>query len=440
MQDYFHRLASLLDGLLRGREQYKCWLAGEASDFVRFNRSAIRQAGHVRQFHLTLSLLDGLRHAKSTMTLSGRIEDDHPLLERTLSSLRAQLADLPEDPHLLIATQVQSSEHVAASCLPDSSAMIDEVLAAAQGHDLVGIFAAGPVYHGFANSLGQRNWHEKASFHLDWSLYGNGDKAVKSAYAGREWKGDEFRARLALAAERLALMKRDPISIAPGAYRAYLAPAALHEILGMLNWGGVSEKALRTRQSPLRRMREEGVQLHRAVSLTEAAAAGLAPAFQEDGFIKPDRVALFEQGRLAGSLVSPRTAKEYGIETNGADADEAMASLDLAPGDLPMAQALAALDTGIFIGNLWYANFSDRANCCLTGMTRFATFWVEKGEIKAPLNVMRFDDSLFRLLGDKLEGLTCERELLIGSESYGARCTRSALLPGALVSEFRFVL
>jgi predicted Zn-dependent protease len=73
-------------------------------------------------------------------------------------------------------------------------------------------------------------------------------------------------------------------------------------------------------------------------------------------------------------------------------------------------------------------------------MTRFATFWVENGEIKAPLNVMRFDDSLFRLLGDKLVGLTRERELLIDTDTYGARSTGSARLPGALVNDFRFVL
>jgi predicted Zn-dependent protease len=85
-------------------------------------------------------------------------------------------------------------------------------------------------------------------------------------------------------------------------------------------------------------------------------------------------------------------------------------------------------------------NFSDRANCRITGMTRFASFWVEGGEIKAPLNVMRFDDSLFRMLGDKLLGLTRERELLIDSDTYGQRSTGSAMLPGALIKDFTFVL
>ena len=440
MRQYFQDVAAWLDMRMQAGEAYQCWLAAEASDFVRFNRSAIRQPGHVRQIHLSLGLFQGLRHAEITMTLGGDIASDRPLLDHMVNTLRGQLPDLPEDPHLLRATEVHSTEHVVASRLPESSEIVDAVLDAGREHDLVGILAAGPVYRGYANSAGQRNWHETASFNLDWSLYHSRDKAVKETYAGFAWDGGAFAAKFGRAAEQLAMLQREPVSIPPGGYRAYLTPSALNEILGMLNWGGVSEKSLRTRQSPLCRMRDDGLQLNRAISLAENTAGGLAPAFQSDGFIKPDRVVLFDQGRLTGSLVSPRTAKEYGIATNGADGSESMASLDLAAGTLPLSHVLKELDTGVFISNLWYLNFSDRMNGRLTGMTRFATFWVEGGEIKAPLNVMRFDDSLFRLLGDKLVGLTSEREMLIDTDTYGARSTGSALLPGALVEDFVFVL
>jgi predicted Zn-dependent protease len=440
MRHYFYDLAAFLDTRIKGGEQYKCWFAAEASDFVRFNRSVIRQPGHVRQIYLSLNLIDGLRHAKSSIALAGDLASDRALLDHTVSALRAQLPDLPEDPHLMISTEVCSTEHIVASRLPDTGKMVDEVLSAAQGVDLVGILAAGPIYHGFANSFGQRNWHETASFNLDWSLYQSRDKAVKTTYAGFDWDGAEFRARFERATEQLAILQREPISIKPGAYRAYLTPTALNEIFSMLNWGGLSEKSLRTKQSSLRRMRDEGLQLNPAVTLLENTVDGLAPAFQGDGFIKPERLVLLERGRLADSMISPRTAKEYGIATNGADGSEAMTSLDLAAGDLELSRVLEELGTGVFISNLWYLNYSDRANCRITGMTRFATFWVENGEIKAPLNVMRFDDSLFRLLGDKLIGLTRERELLIDTDTYSARSTGSARLPGALVNDFRFVL
>ena len=47
---------------------------------------------------------------------------------------------------------------------------------------------------------------------------------------------------------------------------------------------------------------------------------------------------------------------------------------------IDLRQVLRTLDTGLYIGNLWYLNFSDRSACRLTGMTRFASFWVEGGQ------------------------------------------------------------
>jgi predicted Zn-dependent protease len=440
MQAYFYAIAEFLQTQVTGNERFKCWFAAEDTDFVRFNQGAIRQPGHVRQIYLHLNLIDGTRHASDYISLAGALDLDCALLETQMQGLRDILPDLPDDPHFLMSTEVCSTEHIVESRLPASAEIVDQILTAAHDYDFVGILAAGPLFHGFANSYGQRNWHETASFNLDWSLYQTRDKAVKTAYAGLDWDSAVFTAKFQAAVMQLEILKREPVSVKPGAYRAYLTPTALNELIGMLNWDGVSEKSLRTKQSSLRRMRDEGLQLNPALTVIENTAGGLAPGFQADGFIKPDRVVLFEKGRLLNSMVSPRTAQEYSIAANGADGGEAMASMDVAAGDLPLADILAELGTGIFVGNLWYLNFSDRSNCRVTGMTRFATFWVENGEIKAPLNVMRFDDSLFRLLGDNLIGLTRERELLIDNESYGGRGARSAHLPGALIKDFMFVL
>ena len=56
----------------------------------------------------------------------------------------------------------------------------------------------------------------------------------------------------------------------------------------------------------------------------------------------------------------------------------------------------------------------------MTGMMRFATFWVENGEIVAPVNVMRFDDSVYRLLGRNLEVLTSKPEMIFSTDTYEA--------------------
>jgi predicted Zn-dependent protease len=73
-------------------------------------------------------------------------------------------------------------------------------------------------------------------------------------------------------------------------------------------------------------------------------------------------------------------------------------------------------------------------------MTRFATFWVERGRIVAPVTPMRFDDTVYRMLGENLAQLTRERELLPDVSTYGERSTSSSRLPGALITSLKFTL
>jgi predicted Zn-dependent protease len=73
-------------------------------------------------------------------------------------------------------------------------------------------------------------------------------------------------------------------------------------------------------------------------------------------------------------------------------------------------------------------------------MTRFATFWVENGKIVAPVDVLRFDDTVYRLLGENLEDLTRETEFILDAGTYQSRQLASVRLPGALVKEMAFTL
>ena len=112
----------------------------------------------------------------------------------------------------------------------------------------------------------------------------------------------------------------------------------------------------------------------------------------------------------------------------------------MAAGRMPTRDALSELDTGVYINNVWYLNYSDRMSARITGMTRFACLWVENGVIQAPLNVMRFDETIYRILGDNLVALTAERDFLMDGSTYRRRSTASSRVPGALVREFTFTL
>ena len=439
MESYFNALAQVVDAALAKGERYTASFAGETTDFVRMNRGKVRQPGHVAQQHLTLQLVRGARHASHSLALTGDLRVDSTAVRDALAGLRLVIPELADDPHLLLPSVVASSRSERGGPLPSTPELVETILDAAAGEDLVGILAAGPVQRGFANSEGQRNWHQATTFNLQWSLYFRADKAVKSSYAGFRWEPGAFAARMAQARERLALISRPAKSLTPGRYRAFLAPTAMEEIAGLLAWGGFSGRALATQQSALARM-QSGARLDPRVALAEDTAGGVAPGFQGEGFARPERVALIGEGALVGSLVSPRTAREFDLAENGANGAEMPESLSMQGGDLPARDALAALDTGLAIGNLWYLNYSDRPNCRMTGMTRFATFWVEDGRVVAPVDVLRFDDTLYRILGENLESLTTETELLLDPNTYGARMLTSATLPGALVKEMAFTL
>ncbi len=440
MEEQFFVLADAIAAQVKADEGFLARFSGESSDFARFNRSAVRQAGTVEQRYLNLALTRGRRHAAQVLSLSGDRGADATAATAAVKSLREVLDDTAEDPHFLINTAPQSSTRHLPGSLPTPDETIEAVLKAGAGHDMVGFAAAGPIHRGFANHLGQRNWDTVQAFNIDLSFYLQGDKAVKMSHAGTTWNAAAFAVKAAAATAQLRALARPAKTITPGGFRVYLAPAAMQEVMTMMCWGGFGLADHRTATTPLIRMVEQGARLSPQVTLIENIGDGLAPKFQKEGFVKPDKVTLIEGGAYKDCLISPRSAAEFGEAPNGADGWEAPSALDMSAGTLESARILKTLGTGVYIGNLWYLNYSDRNACRLTGMTRFATFWVEGGEIVAPLNVMRFDDTLYRMLGSHLEGLTAERDLIVSSDTYDARSTQSMRLPGAVIDDFRMTL
>ena len=440
MLEQFQHLADDVTALARADEMVLANFAGEDSDFVRLNRNRIRQSGSVRQGRLNLELIRGRRHASESIPLSGQRQQDLAAARDVAGRLRAMLDDLPDDPYLLVSTDVRSGEQIGRNRLTPAEQVLDEILTRCEGRDLVGILAQGGIYRGFANSLGQRNWFSAHSFHFDWCFYLQADKAVKNSYGGFAWDSDVFAGKVEQAGRQLEILARPPRTIPRGRYRAYLAPAALEDFVGALGYGGFGLKGQKTRTTSLLKMHEGQASLSPAVTICENTAEGMAPNFQAQGFVRPDRVTLVEAGRLADPLVSPRSAQEYGVATNGANGAEMPESLDMAAGSLPQDEVLQRLGEGLLVNNVWYLNYSDRPGCRITGMTRFATFWVEGGRIAAPIEVMRFDDTPYNLLGEGLVDLTREREFIPSSSTYGGRSTASARVPGALVEGMQFTL
>lgn len=437
--EQFKDLVQWLQEAIRAPEQFTLSYSAEASEFIRFNHAKVRQAGQVQQASLRFKLIDEGRHADLDITLSNDPEVDRQRLAESLHQLRDTLALLPVDPYLMLNHSQWQSHHVQEHPLPGSEQVVAQIGRAAAGLDLVGIYAAGPISRGFASSAGAFGWHQANSFNFDFSLFHANGEAVKASYAGHAWDSDAFAQRFDQARQQLEFLGRPLRTLAPGQYRAYLAPAALEEIMGMLAWGGFSAQSIASKHSPLQKLYAGDAALSPQVSLDEQVSGSLSPAFSDEGYPRSD-LSLIARGAANDRLINSRSAAEYGLSSNGAGNGEYPSALSMAAGQLPRQEILKQLGTGLYISNLWYLNYSDLPAARLTGMTRFATFWVENGEIQAPVSTMRFDDSVYSLLGSQLEALTEQRELLLSASTYGQRQTASMHLPGALISRLTLTL
>ncbi|CAM3596883.1 putative protease [Pseudomonas reidholzensis] len=434
----FDQLHRWLQGRLEQDEHFSLGYSAEASHFIRFNHGQVRQASQVAQIEVSLRLISKGRHASEALSLTGDPGTDQARLEEALGQLRAVVAILPADPYLQFDQQAFNSSREAQGRLPSAEQLIEHVSALSEGLDMVGIYAGGPMYRGFASSWGSHGWDVAISASLDFSLFHGNGEAVKITYAASHWDTEALAAQFAQGREQLTHLGKPRKTLAPGQYRAYLAPAAVNSLIAALR-GGLSARALHTRRSPLQALQLGTARLSAHFNLSEQASAGLEPLFNSEGGVRQDQ-ALIEAGQLVGQLVSTRSAREYGLQANGVDSHELPSSLVLGGGDLPSAEVLKALGTGLYIGNLWYLNYSDVGTARITGMTRFASFWVEDGEIVAPIDTMRFDDSLYSIFGDKLLALTREQTLRISTRTHLQRDAQTVLLPGALIEGLTLTL
>ncbi|MEO0867813.1 MAG: metallopeptidase TldD-related protein, partial [Cyanobacteria bacterium J06642_11] len=130
----------------------------------------------------------------------------------------------------------------------------------------------------------------------------------------------------------------------------------------------------------------------------------------------------------------------YKVPSNYASRGEHLRAPEILPGTLGEDQILGTLERGLYLSNLHYLNWSDHPNGRVTGMTRYACFWVERGEIVAPIENLRFDESLYHCCGEGLVDLTDFQETIPNIGTYGQRSLGDSRVPGVLVNDFTYTL
>jgi predicted Zn-dependent protease len=440
----FHRLSDALQAECRADEHFSLSLVAEDSQFTRMNRARVRQSGEVVDGALKLNWIARQRTCYRDLPFTGNWQEDWATVKPALAELRAEIDQLPEDPFIVLPQRRSGSEASSRAVyrgelLPRDQA-IAQLLGPVQGLDFVGIYAAGLAVRAQSDSAGQRHWFATESFTLDYSLFDLRGQAVKGTFADRSWEQSAYEANVTRAKQQLQLMDRPVKALPKGQYRTYLAPAAMSELILMMSWSCISEAAIRQGGSPMEQLRLGQRQLSPRLTLRENFSRGLVPQFNSDSEMAPNNLPLIERGRLVNTTINGRTAQEYGVVSNGASDSEDLRAAEVDGGDLAEAEILQALDTGLYLSNLHYLNWSDRPAGRITGMTRYACFWVEAGEIVAPIHDLRFDETLFNFWGDNLIALTAQQELVPAVDTYEHRDLGGTWTPGALIEDFTYTL
>ena len=442
-KEYFFKLSDFILDRLEERESLSLNLSAEESRFCRFNSGKVRQDGVVSDavLYATLTTSSGqeLRQLGLSTSLSKNFDQDCQKMATLLIHLRDNISQLPPDPYARLPHFDHKSDHTNQGDLLPTESVLDCILSQ-QDHFLpTGIYSAGHIFRGQASSAGSRHWLATPSWTLDYSLYGSEERAWKGFCSGKSWNQQNWNSEQEKARTQLDTLERPLRRLGPREYRTYLAPDAAIDLLWFL--GSIfSEADLRRGSSPLRLIKSGQTRFSPLLNFAEDFTAGDTPRFTSEGELSPKSTPLVAEGQLLETLVGPRSAQEYGIPSNGAGANERVRSALLGTGTLPEKEALQRLDTGLYISNLHYLNWSDRPQARLTGMTRYACFWVENGELVAPIENLRWDDTLFRLFGSEMEATTDTLATFPNTSTYGMRSTGSNRCPGMLLKSMNFTL
>ncbi|MBC8214815.1 MAG: TldD/PmbA family protein [Candidatus Marinimicrobia bacterium] len=440
MKKLFNKISDALLNQISKDEHLKISFSGENSQFIRFSKSKIRQTGLVDEVSISLELIHQNKTCSGGITVTSDEKSDIANVQQELQRLRKEVVHLPEDPYIVLPEDTGSSEEEHKGNLLPIEDAVNALTPAMQGVDLSGIWASGKIFIGNANSAGQKHWFSTETFSLDYSLITSDEKMVKTTFAGSEWNQKDYETTMADSIKKLRMMEQPAKKLKPGNYRTYIAPAGVADILGMFSWNGISEASIQQGQSAFGKMRNENAKLSPLFGLSEDFRKGLVPRFNGNGEIAPEQLSLIENCNLENTLVSTRTAKEYEKKSNNAGEGESLRSPIMKTGTLDKKDIFQKLDTGIYLSNLHYLNWSDNIGGRITGMTRYACFWVENGEIVAPIETMRFDDSLYNFFGENLEEVDNVAKLNLDVETYEGRALGGVVCPGILLKSFSLTL
>jgi hypothetical protein len=171
VKNYFNALKEEVFKHLQPEETANLYFRSERSGFTRLNHAKIRQIGSVEQAYVTFKLFYQNKQVTYQLICGGNAQEDAQVLMQKMPQLRDAFTVLPPDPYCITYDGEDQRSVEDEESITPMDTVVAQVCDSAEGIDLVGFYAAGPQWFGYANSQGAFKWMGRSSWVLDYSLY-----------------------------------------------------------------------------------------------------------------------------------------------------------------------------------------------------------------------------------------------------------------------------
>jgi predicted Zn-dependent protease len=435
---------SLTDSILARCAPYPALVLVYNADsaLTRFANNYIHQNVTERDTNIILEVYDGKRSGSAS---TNRI--DSAGLDELVERAKANARVSPEDPDfagLAGPTEyglTRAFDEVTAEYSPDERAVaVGIVCREAAGKDLnaSGAYTTETTELAFANSEGMFAYNVRTRADFQATVM-SGDSSGRAE--GASWRVEDLDvAALGLEAVRKAEMGRAPRAIDPGPMSVVLDPYAVSDLLGSLNFYGMSAQAVQEGRSWMNsRMGEPAFSSQISIWDDGLNPAGYPLPFDYEGTPR-QRVDIVKNGVVMGPVYDRYTAQKDGVQSTGHAIPPNMRfftgpialNLFMAPGETSTEDLIKGTERGLYITRFWYTRVVTFPDCVVTGMTRDGVFMIENGEIAYPVKNLRFTQSYANALAN-VGAVGSEERLLISD--FGGFANR---VPALKLGEWNF--
>ena len=237
----------------------------------------------------------------------------------------------------------------------------------------------------------------------------------------------------------------EPVELSPGEYTVVFEPQAVGWLLDLLGETAFNGLAHAEGRGALSGRLSETVAAP-AINLADSPTNSrtLPRSFDAEGTRKVP-VPLIQDGVAYGVAHDVRSAALAGAASTG----HALAPGGTQSGPHPTNLVLhgggaadegelcAAVERGIYVTRLWYANVVRPKETLITAVTRDGTFLIEDGKVTRPLRDLRLTDSVLGIL-TRAQALTRHQKLTSDGEFYGRRFAYGVVCPAMRADAVRF--